>query len=70
MDSYRGLGTARDEDGVGDGGFDLDDVAFVVEVLDDPFVAVKFFAWGFLRPHALGLGLLTWYGRFAATGGR
>ena len=49
-----GLRAPRDEDGVGDLGFDLQHAAVVVVILDQPFGAVELLSRWFLRPHALG----------------
>ena len=53
-DADGGLRAPRDEDGVGDLGFDFQHAAVVVVVLDEPLGAVELLSRWLLRPHALG----------------
>lgn len=69
-DADGGFGAAGNEDGLVDGGVDFEvALGWGIVVLDDPFVAVEFFARRLLRPHARGLGLRAGNGGFAPAGG-
>lgn len=55
-DANRSLRAAGDEDGVRNLSVDFEDFGRGVEVLDNPFVAIEFFARRLLCPHTLWLG--------------
>ena len=65
-DTDGGLGAARYEDGVRDGSLDLDHLARIAVIFNEPFVTLEFFPGRFLCTHAFRLGLLARDGRFAA----